>query len=565
MSGLAGLFRLGGPPDRAPLPRMARALDARGPDARDEATVPDGALAVTVGAPGEAGGGVARDASGRWVVAADGEILNARALHAELSAWGEAPPEETTAAIAAALFASRGFEGALDRLAGDVAIVAWDTASRQLWATRDRAGLRPLHWAALADGTVLVASEPRALLAHPDLDRAVDAEALREALALGAPLPPRTPWRAIRALAPGELLAWDRRGASTRRWWEDAANPSGADGARYRWARSVQFGAELAVQQRVAVAAPVAVALSGGVYAEALLGAAAARRREPLLALTLAPDGVADPRAAAIAARARATHVEVPLAAAEVPALLAEVVAHEPLLTPEALGWWVLARAAWERGAQVLLTGAGGASLFGGRPFPLVERAASLPGLGIFGRAARVVRPRGWARHHVRRTLQLDDGPWEEGLDALAATAPPADPTGAALWLERRLDAGVTHAAVDRAAAAHGVRAQSPFADAPLAKLVASVPVGHLVQVRRARGLFLDALAERLAADPPQHHPMELPLAAWLADARLTDGAADALDGIVPGDELRRALEPSAPARRRWAIAALAAWRRANG
>ena len=564
MSGLAALLRIGGPSDRAPAARMVRALDARGPEARDEAIVADGVLAVAIGAPGETAAGVARHASGRWVVAADGELLNARALLAELRGWDEAPEEETTAAIAAAFFASRGFVGGLDRLAGDVALVAWDTETRTLWAARDRAGLRPMVWATLPDGTLLVASEPAALLAHPNLDRAVDGDALREALALGAPLPPRTPWRAIHALGPGELLTWSAAGASVRRWWDDDANPPGADGARYRWARSVQFGAELAVQQRVAVDAPLAVALSGGVYAEALLGAAAARRREALVALTLAPDGGPDPRAAIIATRNRAEHVLVPLRTDDVPALLGEAVSVEPLLAPEAVAWWALARAAWERGAQVLLTGAGGAALFGGAAPPLVDRAASVRGLARLGRAARAAVPaEPWARRYLTRTRGVADGPWES-IDALAATSPTTDPTGAALWLERRLAAADAHTLVDRAAAAHGVRAQSPFADAPLAKLVASVPIGHLVQVRRPRGLFLDAFAERVDADAPAHAPMQLPVDAWLADGRLTNGAAEALEGVLDGDLVRRILAERSP-RRRWAIAALSAWRARNG
>ncbi|MFN7143911.1 MAG: asparagine synthase-related protein, partial [Myxococcota bacterium] len=552
MSGLAGLFRIGGPAETAPLLRMARALDARGPDGRVEEPLPVGALAVTVGAPGEPDGGVAWDPSRRWCVAADGELLNARALLAELRAWGE-EPGETSAAIAAAMFATRGFEGALERLAGDVAIVAWDATERRLWAARDRAGLRPLHWAALPDGTLLVASEPAALLAHPGVDPAPDPDALREALAFGAPLPPRTPWRAVRALAPGELVTWDGGAPAVKRWWDDAANPSGADGARYRWARSVQFGTELAIQQRVAVDVPVAVALSGGVYAEALLVGAAARRREPILALTLDAEGaVPEGRAAATAARARAKHVVVPLPVRDVAGLLAETVANEPLLAPEALGWRALTRAAFDGGAEVLLTGVGGASLYGGTPFPLVERAASLPGLGVFGRAARAGARggEGWAHRHVRRRLEVDDAPWT-ALDALVGTCPSTDPTGGALWLERRLDAGVSLAVLDRAAAAHGLRAQSPYADAPLVKLVATVPIGHLVQVRRPRGLFLDALAERLAPEPPGHRPMDLPVAAWL-DAVGTAGVAEALEGVLPGDTTRAALDPRAPARRRW-------------
>ncbi len=565
MSGLAGLFRVAGPPDRKPLPRMIRALDARGPDARVEVSVPDGSIAVTLRAPGETGSNPAWDPTGRWCVATDGELLNARQLLYEQRAWGEGPEEDSTAAVVACLFGARGFESGLERLTGDVAILAWDTATRTLHLVRDRAGLRPLHWALLDDGTIVAASEPGALLAHPGVGRAPDPDGLRDALTLGAALPPATPWHAIRKLGPGERLTWSGGAPTVVRWWEESANPPGADGARYRWARSLRFSTELAIQQRVAVDAPIAVALSGGLYAEALLAATAARRRGALLALTLAPDGGDElARARVVAERCNAELVAVPLPTADVPAILAELAAlSEPLLAPEALAWWVLARAAADRGAEALFTGIGGASLYGGVPAPVAERAAGVPVLGMVGRRARAGAERlgePWARRHLRRRLAMDAPPRWAALDALAATAPDADPIGAAAWLDRRIDAEAAHATLDRAAGAHGVRAQSPYADAPLAKLVASFPIGHLAQVRRPRGLFQDGLAERLGGDAPAHRPMTLPVDAWLALPGLTDGVADTLAGLVPPDLLR--LSPEVPAARRWALVALAAWRR---
>ncbi|MDP2309733.1 MAG: asparagine synthase-related protein [Pseudomonadota bacterium] len=572
MSGLAGLFRVSGPPDRAPFLRMVRALDQRGPDARVEITFPDGALATTVRSPGEAGANPAWDPSGRWCVATDGELLNARTLLAEFHAWGESPEAASSAGIVACLFAARGLEAGLERLAGDVALIAWDSHTRSLHVVRDRAGQRPLHWAALADGTLLVASEPAALLAHGAVDGAPDVDAHRDGLALGAPLPPRTPWLGIRKLAPGERLAWSGGAPEILRWWEESANPPGADGARYRWARSLRFSTELAIQQRVAVDAPIAVALSGGLYAEALLLGTAARRRGPVLAFTVGADGPGDERGPAgeIAARCGAEHVALSIAAADVPALLAEIATlAEPLLTPEALGFYVIARAAGDRGAEVLLTGVGGASLYGGAHIPLGDRAASVPGVGLLGRVARAGAERfgGEPASHrqLRRRPEIDPGTtrWA-AVDALAAQAPEGDPTGRALWLDRRLDAERGLAVLDRVTAAHGIRAQSPYADAQLVKLVGSMPVGHLVQVRRPRGLFVEGLAERLAGPAPSHRRMTLPIEAWLADGSLLAGAQEMVADLLLAEDVRRILGPRQPARQQWALVALAAWRRAH-
>jgi asparagine synthase (glutamine-hydrolysing) len=577
MSGVAGVFRLVGPPDLSALARMTRVLDSRGPDARTEHRLRDGGVGVTACAPNEAGDNPAWDPAGRWWVATDGELLNRRSLSAELTAWGMTPLADDSAAVAACIFAENGFERGLERLAGDVAIVAWDGTERRLWATRDRAGQRPLHYVHLPDGTLLFASEPAALLAHPEVDRTPDGAALAQLLALGVLPAPRTPWRTVKKLAPGERLSFGADGLTLRAGWQDGANPPGAGGARYRWARSARFSTELAVQQRVLGDAPLAVALSGGAYAEALLASTTARRRGPVLALTLGADGPGDerPRARAIAERCRAEFVEIPIGPADGAGLLAEVVAHgEPLLDPTALGWWALARTAWERGVDSLLGGLGGTELFGGPSVYFTARASALPGATLLGRAARatgvarlgsLAEP--WAHRHLRRQAGLgpDESPWD-AIDALAATCPTTDPAGAALWLDRRLAlAEGSLATFDRAAAAHGLRAQSPYADPRLALLVASIPIAHLVQVRRHRGLFLDAMAERFAGDPAPPAPMALPVDAWLADAALTDGVPDALDGIVDPAAVRALLGGTAPASRRWRYVALAAWRRANG
>lgn len=540
MSGIAAAF---GADTTRELRRIGHALDARGPSGREEALFDAGGLCATVAAPGEQHA-LATDRSGRWTVVTDGELLNGRALLSELEAWGEAPEVPSTPAIVAEILNARGFVGGLERFAGDVAIVAWDGVERRLWAARDRAGLRPLHWKE-AGGTLTVASEAGVLPST----RAADVDAVAEALAFDGALPPRSPVAGVSALAPGALLSWTPGGGIVHHThWSDVPNPSGADGARYRWARSACFAVELAVQQRAQVEAPVAVALSGGVYSEAVLAGVAARRREPILALTLALEGVDLARAEAIARKHRAIHVVVPLTTAEVPALLTELAAgNDPVLAPEAIAWRALARAAWAHDRAVLLTGLGGSSLFGGAPLPVLDRAASLPGIARLGRLAR-----GGAAHRrllgAARGTTASEAVWA-AVDRLVD--PKADATGTLLALQRQLDAAGIHATVDRVVALDGLRVSSPLADPALTRLIASFPVGHLVQVRRPRGLFLDALAERLLPDAPEHAPMSLPLDAWCNAVTPTP------EPLPPS---LRALWTSGSARERWGLRALAAW-----
>ena len=534
MSGIVAIF--GG--DGAGLGPALRRLDPRGPDARSELRLPGAVFGVAELAPGEPGAAPATDRSGRWTVIADGELLNLRSLTAELAAWGEAPDEATTPAVAAALFAARGFVKGLERLAGDVAFIAWDAETRTAWAARDRSGLRPLHYQ--AGPTFAVASTPDALGGETDASRAL--EAVEAGLAFARASTP--------ALAPGQAVSWRAGTLQHERWWAESANPLGADGARYRWARSLQFATELAIQQRAATDAPLAILLSGGVYAEALLAATAARRRDTVLALTFGVDGPGDERtrAAGLAATARARHVTVSVTDAEVREIVAELAARpEPVLGPEAVAWEALARAAWAHDARVVLHGVGGAALFGGAPLPVSERAASLPGLGPLRRLVPATEP---VTGLVRMGILEAPLPLPEPPDGSSV--------GRTLCLQRRVEADGAHQVLDRAAASSGLRLLAPYADGPLVRLVADLPAGHLVQVRRPRGLFLDGLAERLGAQPPEHAPMALPLSAWLP---LLD-ADTVLDGWLPADRLARLR--SGTLRQRWALGVLAAWRRAH-
>ncbi|MFZ5475213.1 MAG: asparagine synthase-related protein, partial [Myxococcota bacterium] len=199
----------------------------------------------------------------------------------------------------------------------------------------------------------------------------------------------------------------------------------------------------------------------------------------------------------------------------------------------------------------------------------LAQRAAALPGGRLVGRALGA-RGGGWARRQVR--WRGDVLPAEEGdalwadVDALAAACPGDDPTGCALWLDRRLGlAEGALAVVDATCGAHGIAHRAPLADPDLVKLVAQIPVGHLVQVRRPRGLFEEAMAERLP-DPPKHAPMALPFAAWLARGALPDDLAERLDGLADPDGTRRLVADFRAGRpglagRLWSLQMLARWR----
>ena len=84
---------------------------------------------------------------------------------------------------------------------------------------RDRVGIRPLFYARLRDGSVIFASEIKALFAHGHLDPELDAQAIGQIADLWVPIPPRTPFVGVEELEPGHILVLEPGRVTKRQYW----------------------------------------------------------------------------------------------------------------------------------------------------------------------------------------------------------------------------------------------------------------------------------------------------------------------------------------------------------
>jgi asparagine synthase (glutamine-hydrolysing) len=110
-------------------------------------------------------------------VVPNGEIYDFEARRAELESPGHRFRSRSDTEIVAHAWEDEG-EHCVDRLNGMFALALWDARREQLFLARDRMGEKPLHYA-LAGGTLVFASELRALLAHPAVSARLDPEASR--------------------------------------------------------------------------------------------------------------------------------------------------------------------------------------------------------------------------------------------------------------------------------------------------------------------------------------------------------------------------------------------------
>jgi len=153
---------------------------------------------------------------GRYQVVFNGEIYNFREHARELCAAGYRFNRHSDTAVLAPLFDRFG-PAMLDRLSGMFAFALWDSERRRLFLARDHYGIKPLYYAETPRGFVF-ASEIKALLDVPGLDRALDHEALASYLTYQWCPGRLTPLRGVRKLPPGHYLEVDATGMREVRW-----------------------------------------------------------------------------------------------------------------------------------------------------------------------------------------------------------------------------------------------------------------------------------------------------------------------------------------------------------
>jgi asparagine synthase (glutamine-hydrolysing) len=186
---------------------MAASLRHRGPDAGG--TWVDGEVGIALGHRrlsiidlSDAGAQPMHSASGRYVVAYNGEIYNFQSLGRELAALGHTFRGHSDTEVLLAAIDQWGVEAALGRLNGMFAFALWDRRDRVLTLARDRVGKKPLYYGWCADG-FLFGSELKALRRHPDFDGALDRDALAQYLQYGWFAGPWSIYAKVRKLPPG--------------------------------------------------------------------------------------------------------------------------------------------------------------------------------------------------------------------------------------------------------------------------------------------------------------------------------------------------------------------------
>ena len=533
MCGIAGIMSVNGRPVlEDELRAMCAAMIARGPD--DEGVYLDRGIGLamrrlsiiylhTGHQP------VSNEDGSIWVVL-NGEIDNFQELREELSKRGHTFSTATDTEVIVHLYEEFG-DRCVDRLRGMFAFALWDERRCRLLIARDRLGIKPLYYA-MVQGRLLFASELKAILQLPEVDRTVNVTALDHLLAYKTTPERHSIVSAVRKLEPGHCLTLTGSGEPrVERYWSLRFEPETgrteddvAEELRQRLMESVRL--------HMVSDVPVGAFLSGGIDSSAVVAAMSAVGSGRVKTFSI---GFHDeefnelPFARMVANRLGTDHHELILEP-NVVELLTDLAwdLDEPFGDASAIPTYMVSKMAAQH-VKVVLSGDGGDELFAGYTEYAVERrerrARFLPGiarqaLGMISDAMPDgVRGKNWLHHFSLPDAEryLDANTMFKRADRCRLLTKETQAQLLNCQTERsrldRLTHGVGHwlstlqsmdldhylpldilTKVDRMSMAHSLEARVPLLDHSFVEFAATIPPNWKMRRGRTKHIFVKAL-----------------------------------------------------------------------
>ena len=386
MCGLAGIYS-STKTDAHALTRRAQTmveqLRHRGPDdagawVNEEGSLAFGFRRLAIIDLSEAGHQPMVSEGDRFTIAFNGEIYNHAELRGELEAAGRRFRGHSDTEVLLALFERWGVDDAVSRCVGMFAIALWDREREELHLIRDRLGIKPLFVAVRA-GSVLFASELKALLADPSMDRTLDPDSLVSFFRYLYVPGPGSIFKGVTKLPPGHILTIRRPGEplpESRPFWSlsEVARKGMASQFRGSDEEALEEAEELiadAVHQRMYADVPLGALLSGGIDSSltaALMQRAAGSTQVKTYSVAFEEEEYNEAaHAAAVASYLGTDHTEVTLTPEEAWAVVPRLpeMLDEPFANPAAIPNFLVSQVA-RRNVTVALSGSGGDELFAG-------------------------------------------------------------------------------------------------------------------------------------------------------------------------------------------------------
>ena len=215
----------------------------------------------------------------RHVIVYNGEIYNFVSLREQLQQAGHRFATQSDTEVILHAYEQYGSH-CVQHLRGMFAFAIWDASKKQLFLARDRVGIKPLYY--YWDGRrVLFASELKAILQAPNVERTIDPYALDDYLTYLYIPAPKTIFKRIRKLQPGHTLTISTSGLYERQYWDLVFEPK-EDLCEAEYAAGLAQKLQEAVSIRLMSEVPLGAFLSGGVDSSAIVGLMSGLLEQPV-------------------------------------------------------------------------------------------------------------------------------------------------------------------------------------------------------------------------------------------------------------------------------------------
>ncbi|MEZ5426792.1 MAG: asparagine synthase (glutamine-hydrolyzing) [Pyrinomonadaceae bacterium] len=314
------------------------------------------------------------------VVVMNGEIYNFRELRSRLVKRGHRFETKTDTEVLPHLYEEYG-EAMVDHLNGMFAFALWDKGRKKLLIARDRFGEKPLYYG-IFQNTLIFASEPKVLLAHPFVKPEINLEAFRQYLSFDYVPAPLSIYQGIYKLPAAHLLTLEKGEVATRRYWDLSFSKNDPVPSIEKAAETLRDLLSDSVRMRLVSDVPLGILLSGGIDSSTVAAFAAEHAGEKVKTFSIGfeEDSFDESGFARQVANHLGTdHFEDKLSVERAADLISEIGdwLDEPLSDGSLLPTFLLSRFV-RKHVTVALGGDGGDEIFAGYPMYLGHKMARL-------------------------------------------------------------------------------------------------------------------------------------------------------------------------------------------
>lgn len=311
----------------------------------------------------------------------NGEIYNFQALRQDLKRKGYRFNSQSDTEVILNLYDAYG-PACFNKLEGMFALVLWDLKKEQLVLARDHFGIKPLHYCSV-NGWFIFGSEIKAILAHPQVKKSLNLEALSQyfSVGFGAIPSPNTIFQDIYKLPPAHYAVWKNGKLTLHRYWDVAQVKPSQPTFEEAKERLLDLLSD-SVRRQLVSDVPLGGFLSGGIDSSTIVALMKQHHTETVKTFSIgfsSPDFDESKYAKKAATYLHTDHHHKTFQAKELLDTLPQVVEKldEPLADGSILPTYLLSQFTRES-VTVALSGDGGDELFAGYPTYFAHHAAQI-------------------------------------------------------------------------------------------------------------------------------------------------------------------------------------------